>query len=341
MKRLLYFAIGLACALLATEVVLRALPVATGFHFLPVNAANPVLRGTPLASYSYSKDWNFRFARSGRLNDDGFIAEQPYGNAGPNVLLIGDSYVQAAAVDPAHNLGGLLGKRLDGHKVLALGESGGSLADYLAIADWGSKRYRPDAVMFLLVAGDILDAYQPHSGGHALVDTGGALENRRQDKPALSRVEAMMNRVMVFRYFFDNLGFTSRLPTLRPAAVRRWLGITPEGAARIERAGKFALARLQTIAPKRGLLLLVDAKREPGIGERDIDRFADLAERQGFQVLRLQEAFDRYQRETGLRLDLKPIDGHWNAQAQVVAAEAVLPRLTALLGQVVPNSGAR
>ena len=135
MKRVAYFLVGLACALLATELGLRVLPVATGYRPLPLNAANPVMRGTPFASYTYSVDWNFRLARSGTLNNAGFIAAWPYVNAGHNVLLVGNSYVAADAIDPERNLAGVLSKRLDPHRVLALGVSGAALADYLALAD--------------------------------------------------------------------------------------------------------------------------------------------------------------------------------------------------------------
>jgi hypothetical protein len=281
------------------------LPVMTGYSPLPVNATNPVMRGTPFASYTYSLDWNFRLTRSGTLNDDGFIAAWPYGSAGHKVLLVGNSFVAADAIDPERNLAGVLSKSLDAHRVLALGHSGAALADYLALADWGCQRYHPDAVLFLLVEGDILRSYGLRIGGYGFLERRGALEYRRLDWAPRGGAAAVIKKSKVFWYFAANLRLASTLPKLRLIAAQQDTRTAPEDATRIGRASVFALARLQEIAPKSRFLFLVDAKRVPGIGERDIDRFADIAEQQGWSVLRLQDAFDRYQQATGLRLDFK------------------------------------
>src|SRR5262245_47617919 len=52
-------ALSLFVCLLAAEIVLRFLPVATGMWTLPVNAAQPVFRFSPNHAFLFSRDWNF------------------------------------------------------------------------------------------------------------------------------------------------------------------------------------------------------------------------------------------------------------------------------------------
>ena len=338
MKRTLYFFVGLLCAVAATELGLRTLPVATGYSNLPVNAANPVLRGTPGAKYIYSKGWNFRFAQSGTLNDDGYIGVSPSGSAKKKILLIGNSYVEAAAIDPERNLASLLGESLPQCEVLALAKSGDTLADYVARADWGVERYHPEAVVILLVENDVGHAYQPHQGGHYFAAQGDALEIRRDDWPGLAGLRKRIASLSVFRYLWDNLHLLVTLPKLDFPARKAGSASSGQDVARVELAAQFALARLQDSLAKSQVLFLIDAKRAGAPGERDIDRFADLADGAGFQVLRLQDSFDNYQRANGLWLDLRPIDAHWNAAGQTVAAKAAVPRIRALQDSCDPRS---
>jgi hypothetical protein len=339
MKRSLYFFIGLLCAVAAIELGLRALPVATGYSNLPVNAANPVLRGTPGAKYTYSKGWNFRFVHSGTLNDDGYIGISSSGTSKKRILLIGNSYVEAAAIDPERNLASVLGKSLEQCEVLALAKSGDTLADYVARSDWSVNRYHPDAVIVLLVENDVRRSYEPHPGGHYFKAQGNSLEIDREDWPGLVGLRKRIAKLSLFRYFWDNLHLPVSFPKLGTSATKGALSGRGEDNSQIDRAITFALARLQDFFPKSQFLFLIDAKRTGAAGQRDIDRFADLAELAGFQVLRLQDSFDSYQRANGLWLDLRPIDAHWNVVAQAVAADATLPRITALLDSYDPHSG--
>jgi hypothetical protein len=338
MKRTLYFFIGLFCAVAASEVVLRALPVTTGYANLPVNAANPVLRGTPGAKYIYSKGWNFRFVHSGTLNDDGYIGTSSSGSAKKKILLIGNSYVEAAAIDPERNLASVLSKSLVQCEVLALGKSGDTLADYVARSDWSVSRYHPEAVIFLLVENDVRRSYESHQGGHYFKAQGSGMEIERADWPGLAGLSKRIAKLSVFRYFWDNLHLPVSFPKLRDASAKGTSRVPAEDISQIDRATNFALARLQDSLPKSRFLFLIDAKRTGAAGQRDIDRFADLAELGGFQVLRLQDSFDSYQRANGLWLDLRPIDAHWNVAAQAVAAEATLPRIAVLLGSYDPHA---
>ena len=71
-------ALSLLVCLLAVEIVLRFLPVATGLWTLPVNEAQPVFRFSPNRDFLFSRDWNFSLVNRGRINNDGFVNDQDY-----------------------------------------------------------------------------------------------------------------------------------------------------------------------------------------------------------------------------------------------------------------------
>src|SRR4051794_2991846 len=58
-RALAFFLAGGLATLTALEVVLHLMPTSTGFRFLAVNNANPVLRGTPGLYFSKSIGWSF------------------------------------------------------------------------------------------------------------------------------------------------------------------------------------------------------------------------------------------------------------------------------------------
>jgi hypothetical protein len=59
---------------------------------------------------------------------------------------------------------------------------------------------------------------------------------------------------------------------------------------------------------------------------RDVDRFADSAAHQDFEIVRLQPAFAEAL-DAGTRLDFLPIDGHWNSSAHAIAAQVAADAL--------------
>ena len=213
--RLAFAALGIAASAILVEVALHFAPVATGYGYLPLNVGNPVLRGTPFARYTYSLGWNFREVTHGNLNNEGFIADRDYfdSEAG-SVLIIGDSYVQAAPIPEAQNLHAVMARKLQPVEVIGLSRSGGSLPDYLAMARWGILKYHPVAVVFVIVTGDVADSVKLKPDGYYFRRTSAGLVQTRVDRPMLSPVKKALNRSKLFRYLYDNLAFAQNLHPL-------------------------------------------------------------------------------------------------------------------------------
>lgn len=318
--RVAFLIAGFLTVLLALEGVLRLFPVSTGLRYMPIDAESPVWRGTPGLQFTYSKGWNFRLANRGRLNNDGFIDDVDYRSGDGPLLLIGDSYVQAFAVPTAEKLAARLQRHTVPVPVYGLGQTGASMSDHLGIAEWAVQRYRPSGLVFLLSEGDIRQSRNQRGGGGRFRSSGDGYELVRDDRPGLGRAESLVNHSMLFRYLFDNLKVMDLLQRKQLDPNRKVM--TEEKVREYRKISEFTLDRLgRTIEPR--LILFVLNRGEPKGPGRDIDVFGEVARERGFRVLNLTSAFEGHEAATGARLNFLPVDGHWNAAAQIVAAKEI------------------
>jgi hypothetical protein len=337
--------IGFGLAALAAELLLHILPVSTGYGLTGVSAAQPILRGTPHASYVYSKNWNFRLSNAGRLNNYGFRASYDYRPDPRAVLVVGNSYVAADAIVPSRNMTELSG-RLLGRPAYAIGVDGFSLADYLVAARWGARTFWPAAtggahvLLVLLTTGDLNHSCDPRAGEHYLrVGTQG-VALALVPRPEPSRLKQWLNDSMLFRYVFDNLrapanwGRERREGAAQPAS-RAGAGpaggcAAPDAAARSTAFLLQSFREFEAANAARVVFVLAPGyRREQNYAAgatRDVDTFAGQADARGFQIVRLQAQFGQAL-SAGTRLDFMPIDGHWNAAANAIAAAAIADSL--------------
>jgi hypothetical protein len=327
-RKILQISLGFLASLLLVECILRFCPVATGYNYLPMNATNPVLRGSPFMHYVYSLGWSFRRVRSGNLNNEGFPATYDYGRIPvPPVLVVGDSYVQAAAVTPGKRLHEALSEKLQPVHAFALSRAGGSLPDYLSMIEWGVERYRPAAVVVVVALGDVDDSLDRKGGGYHFEADADGYVLRRIDRPGRGSAQAALNSSRLVRYLYDNLGLARRVQT---GGLERQ--VTPEERRRI--AGEF-LAQLAQVVPPRDTILVFHRGRRDGSFDfpSDIDVLLVQARERGVQVLDLAPGFAAFEASTGRRIDFAPVDTHWNECAHAYVATELALRLRPMLAK--------
>ena len=66
MRSFMEVVLGVVAVLVLCELLLRALPVATGLSYQPSSAQNPVVRGAPDSDYTFSIGWNMAGCVSSR-----------------------------------------------------------------------------------------------------------------------------------------------------------------------------------------------------------------------------------------------------------------------------------
>jgi hypothetical protein len=338
--------LGFAVAAVAAELALQALPVSTGYGFMGVDDANPILRGTPYVHYVYSRNWNFRLENAGRLNNYGFRASHDFEPDPRALLVIGNSFIAADAIVPPENMteqtGGLLGR-----PAYAIGVDGFSLADYVVAARWGAHTFWPRSadvprfVLVLLTTGDLNRACDSRLGEHYLRVRDDHMSIALVPRATPSALKRWVNESMLFRYMFDNLRASANWGRpARPGSGPREAGArTPAGgcasAELASAATAFLLGAFREFENESGarvvFVLAPGYRPEQGYAAgalRDVDAFAGHAEQEGFQVVRLESAFLAALR-AGERLDFMPIDGHWNIAANAIAARVIAASLPA------------
>jgi hypothetical protein len=334
-----YLLLGFLIAVGGAELLLRGFPVSTGYDLGPVDAAHPIAHGEPGFRYTYSRDWNFRLQNSGSLNNYGFRASYDYHPDPRAVTLVGNSFVQADALEPRDTIQERMAARLH-RPVFGLGVDGFSLADYLEASRWASATFDSRILLVLLTTGDLDHSCTQRSGQHYLRFDEGRISVSLIDRETPSRLKRWLNRSRLFRYLFDNLRVSAnwakgwKRDRDDSDAPRGRSAIAGCADARFEAAAtQFLLSsfrELETQRQARVIFLLAPGYRreqslEPG-EIRDVDRFADSAAQEHFEIVRLQPAFAEAL-DAGTRLDFLPIDGHWNSSAHAIAARVAADAL--------------
>lgn len=331
--------LGFLLAAILAEGVLRLFPVSTGYDFGAVDMQDPVLRGTPFFHYTYSTDWSFHLRNAGALNNYGFRASIDYSPDPRALAVVGNSFVQADAIDPREAITERLGNLLR-RPAYALGADGFSLADYLAAARWAGDTFRVHTVVILLTTGDLSHSCLPWPGKHNLRMVDGTASLSLTDRSAPSRAKRLLNDSSLFRYVFANLRATATWAKgwrrnddgpPDPDAAGPTQGCSE--AAFATAATQFLLAsfrEFETTHAARVIFVLApgyrrEQHRAAGYS-RDVDAFALRAEQEGFAVVHLEAEFAQAL-HSNVRLDFLPIDGHWTAAANAIAARKVADTL--------------
>jgi hypothetical protein len=329
---------GFAAAAVAAEVLLHALPHSTGYGATQVDSEHPLGHGTPYFHYTYSRDWSFHLANSGILNNEGFRASRDYRPDTRGLGVVGNSFVQSDAVPPSHSMTERIGELL-GRSAFAVGGDGFSIADYSVAARWTIERFGVHTVLVLLTTEDLSHSCVRRSGQYYLSMREGQFAFEQVPRSPPSSLKRLLNRSSLFRYLFDNLHFPDNW-------VRGWRrnDPNPQAAADGPPARGCATRQFETAATE----FLLNSFRElqarnaarivfilaPDYHQRhavfgvyrDVDAFADRAQQEGFQVIRLKDAFESAERND-VKISLAPIDRHWSAAANELAARTVAASL--------------
>ena len=223
-------ATSLSFCVLMAEIALWFFPVSTGIITDAVNERSPIFHATPNRDYVYSKNWNFSIVNQGTVNNVGFINDQNYdaNDSSPLLAIIGDSFVEALMVPYRETMHGRLAKAVvDGGRVYSFGFSGAALSQYLAWAQFATRAYNPDGLIFVVVGNDFdqsLTKYDSSPGfHHYAIEANGELSLGRSDyEPGFFR--PLVYRSALLRYLIFNLkaGYTVReLPNMLSDALRR------------------------------------------------------------------------------------------------------------------------
>lgn len=327
------------------EAAFRLLPVSAPPPLQPVDARTPVARFAPDVDYRYSRDWNFSIVTRKRSNNYGFIQATDYHarQDAPLMAVIGDSFVEANAVDAGQAIAEVLDAGLSGRgRVYGFGMSGAPLSQYLVYAEYARQTFRPAAMAFVIIGNDFDESllkYKSDARFHYF-DAHGRLH--RVDY-RLSGAKRLLRRSAVLRYALHNLEAVQRLQLLAQSLRGETYLSELEGEAlerRLADSRRAVDLFLGQLPQKSGLgpesvLFVLDGVRPAlyaegtlaGAEQRHHSRmrryFAERAAALGYGVIDMQPVFIRRHRLDGARFEAATTDSHWNALAHRLAAEEI------------------
>jgi hypothetical protein len=353
-------AVSIGLTLLAAEIVLRFLPVATALPVEPPTAENPIQRYVANHPSTWSFGWKMDYVVRGRSNAQGFLADYDYDAADrrPLVAVVGDSYIEALRVPFAQSVTGRLQAAL-GHRgrAYAFAQSGAPLSQYVAYAQHACTAYRP-ARMVVNVVGNDFDqsvfAHRLRNGYfHLYPRPDGGFDHRLTPLPAPGLVERILRRSTLALYLMRNVGISDLIARMginmaqaeiQPA--RRHVCQTDADArsARVEegyRVIDWFLGALPQAAclSASDIVIVVDAPRpevydagaragaQTSYCGRMRSRLIEQAKTRGFRVIDTEPHFVAAHAADGKRFE-HPIDGHWNSHGHEIVAAAVLATLS-------------
>ncbi len=336
-KALSSFLLGVLIVFLGFEGVLRVLP---SIDMPQADFNNAITRFYANKEFTYSMGWQMFKPIRGRVNNYGFPSEHDYQEGQEAVLVIGDSHVEAIMISQQKRMQDILGAKLP-YPVFTMGFSGYSLADYIKIAEYGFEKFKPRALVFLILPTDLPESFVSRGRGlHFIPDIKtGEIKKSPMIKSA-GRI--LLDKATVIsatvRYLRFNLKLQHKIKEIWQKDGER--GDSEKAKASENKTQVDSDKKIIVQALFKRLALLTQEKNVPVYilldgnrrliykGEnKNIEEFADIkqyAALMGFKVIDLQSPFWDYYHATGRRLDFSPFDLHWNHDGHRIAAEEIL-----------------
>lgn len=337
--------LGALATLCVLEVALQLLPVSsatqTGYYIDPAILSYPAGH-----RFVAANGWDLQHAHRMQANNAGFLAQRDFKPDNRAVALIGDSHIEAAALDAAQRPDAMLEAALGGRRpVYGLGSPGTSLLDYAERVRYAAARWQMQDFILLVGPGDIRQSLcgSGQIAAPCLDQATGKARSELQPAPGLAK--RLLRHSALAQYLFSQLKISLdaapaavlNLPRqLIPGPRATAEGNSPRAADRNKdrpelRAGADAVAQLffERVSPhvKGRLLLVLDRPFLPQLGrtdfEGDTDRFAALARARGIAVLDMAPVYAEHAARSPLLLAVSPQDQHHNALGIALLTRAI------------------
>lgn len=337
--------LGALAVLALLELVLRVLPVSTatqtGYYLDSAILSYPAGH-----RFTSSAGWDLQHAQRMQANNAGFLAHRDFTPNPQAVALVGDSHIEAAALDTAQRPDAMLETALGGKRpVYGLGSPGTSLLDYAERVRFTAAQWQVQDFVLLIGPGDIRQSLcgSGQIAAPCLDKTTGAARSELQ--PAPGTLKRILRHSALAQYLFSQLkisldaapGALRKLPgQVIPGQLRaETLRAAPSAAVRNDdaalAAGTDAVARafFERVRPhvKGRMLLVLDRPFLPKLGradfEGDTDRFIAIARAHGAEVLDMAPTYAAHAQRSPLLLAVSSQDQHHNALGVALLTRAM------------------
>ena len=341
--------IGFALVLTLAEIVFRFLPVMSAMRPGPVTASSPIYHYAPNRPFVFSRDWDFAMVNRGRVNNAGFVNDQDYRGDGqlPLVAVVGDSFIEAFMVPYGDTVQGRLARALETRaRVYSFAASGAPLSQYLVWARLAVRQYGARALIINVVGNDFDESHINYvqAPGYWVFapEPDGRLRMRLLELHR-GRLRSLLLHSAFARYLFINLHLkeSANLRRLRARFAGdqvRVAGYTSAEADPVRVGDSLAVIEAffrdlpdYTGLPPDRIVFTTDGFRYPNAANEGRGSYFDRMRRAfhqralslGYEVIDLDRFFFADFRQAGEPFEY-PRDGHWNAHAHEIVANALL-----------------
>lgn len=336
----LYFSYLFTIVFVLLEIFFRILPTSSPVDLSPVTTKNDVLRFLPNQSTTFSLGSNFYKVVKKSTNNYGFYSTKDYfPNSKPDLMVIGDSYVEATQVRNQDSLGEVIESQATNLNVYQLGVSGVPLSQYIQMIRYAKKEFSPKHYVIVIVGNDFDESlcnYRRKLGTWCFDENfnlnfipfeGYSL------KRGLARNSAFI-RYLVFHLGLDwrKIITTFGLHDAGLSARAQYAGNTKRLKPNyIAQASRSAINHFFDEISKMGLsnkiTLIVDADRADIYNNLITDSYfrdmrnhlINLAKIKGVSHVDMEKVFKSDFSTFGQRFEF-PTDGHWNERTHRLAA---------------------
>jgi hypothetical protein len=137
------------------ELIFRVLPTTTPLFLTPVTSQDDILRHEPDKTTTFSKGVDFYDVVQKSTNNYGFYSSNDYvANSEPDIMVIGDSYVEASQMLNEDSLGEVIAQLEPGLNVYQMGVSGVPISQYIKMMEYAQNEFAPSAYILVFVGND-------------------------------------------------------------------------------------------------------------------------------------------------------------------------------------------
>ena len=159
-------------SIILIEIISRFLPTQELFKLQIITPENPIIRYEPNKEATFSLGWNFYQITKKKKNNYGYVASKNYSKISePDVMVIGDSFVEAMQVDNKEAIPQIIEQFDTSLNVYAMGISDVPLSQYIKFIEFAEKEFSPKEYIVVVVGNDFdesLCSYKKKQGTYCI-----------------------------------------------------------------------------------------------------------------------------------------------------------------------------
>ena len=329
------------------EIIFRALPTTTPVDLEQISNENEILKFRPNKIGTFSLGSNFYKTVKKKTNNYGFYASYDFvANSRPDIVVIGDSFVEAAQIKNQDTFGEILNNEYKKLLVYQLGISGVSLSQYLKMIQYAKKEFSPKHFVIVIVGNDFdqsLCSYRIKEGTWCFNDDKELIFNSFEGYKGI-RAVARKSAFLRYLVFQNRLNWRSILYTL--GLKDKGLSAENKYAGNIERIkpdkiiheSKIIIDLFFQELSKMGLgdkvTIIIDAVRNDIFENIVRDSYFNqmryevmqVASKNNYKLIDLDNIFRNDYSIHSQKFEF-PTDGHWNERAHKLISQTLIANI--------------